>query len=328
MSSVNHEVFISEMLRYASAADTPDNIMDQLMEYLCENLMSDRAYVFEENDEKNFDNTYEYCRMGVNSHKDELQGLPYEGSMQAFYEISKRKGCVIIKNLEGLLPDYEIAYQRLKNRGIETLVIAPIEINNRYIGLFGVDNPPVEIVEGISEVIEGMEFIIDMILRMRDYSRMIEDNANRDALTGYKNRKALEWAYENRFGKATSLCVIMCDLNGLKAKNDIEGHKAGDKYICDAMYLLGEFFGKANAYRLGGDEFVVVVLSETRESIDDKVARMQQKGKETNVSMSLGIEYREQIDEDFEHIMHAADEKMYAAKERYYIETGINRRKV
>lgn len=48
MSSVNHEVFISEMLRYASAADTPDNIMDQLMEYLCENLMSDRAYVFED----------------------------------------------------------------------------------------------------------------------------------------------------------------------------------------------------------------------------------------------------------------------------------------
>ena len=41
----NYEKFITDMIRYASSAESPDYIIQQIIKYICENLGSDRAYV-------------------------------------------------------------------------------------------------------------------------------------------------------------------------------------------------------------------------------------------------------------------------------------------
>lgn len=46
MEKINHEEFITEMIRYASSAESPDRIINQILQYICQNLRSDRAYIF------------------------------------------------------------------------------------------------------------------------------------------------------------------------------------------------------------------------------------------------------------------------------------------
>ena len=58
----NYEKFITDMIRYASSAESPDYIIQQIIKYICENLDSDRAYIFEDNLDGTFRNTYEWCR--------------------------------------------------------------------------------------------------------------------------------------------------------------------------------------------------------------------------------------------------------------------------
>ena len=79
MAKINHEKFVTDMIRYASSAESPDHIINQILEYICENLQSDRAYIFEDNLDGTFDNTYEWCREGVTKEIDNLKRVPYEG---------------------------------------------------------------------------------------------------------------------------------------------------------------------------------------------------------------------------------------------------------
>ena len=100
----------------------------------------------------------------------------------------------------------------MKTQNIHSLVAGPIEINGRYIGFYGVDNPPVDHLDSIANLIDIMDFVISMMIRLRDNSRTIKNMAVKDQLTNCKNRMALKWAYDNTYDKEKSIFVLMCDL--------------------------------------------------------------------------------------------------------------------
>lgn len=85
MEKINHEEFITEMIRYASSAESPDRIINQILQYICQNLRSDRAYIFEDNLDGTYSNTYEYCREGVSAEIENLQNVPYDGMLEAWF---------------------------------------------------------------------------------------------------------------------------------------------------------------------------------------------------------------------------------------------------
>ena len=89
MEKINHEEFITEMIRYASSAESPDRIINQILQYICQNLRSDRAYIFEDNLDGTYSNTYEYCREGVSAEIENLQNVPYDGMLEAWFRIQK-----------------------------------------------------------------------------------------------------------------------------------------------------------------------------------------------------------------------------------------------
>lgn len=326
MTELEQNNFMAEMMRYASAADTPEHIMNNLLEYICLMFDADRTCIFEENPDGTYDNTYEYCKFDVMSAMDRLKHISGNDFFYEWNESFKMLQSVVVEDIECYRESNPLLYELLLGKEVTKLVVCPIEVNSVLAGFFCIDNPPIEIMQEISEIVLVISFIFDMMLRIRNYSKAIDESSKKDALTDCKNRKALEWAYDGKFAKDTSICVLMCDLNGLKAKNDLEGHKAGDKYICDAAKLLWEFFGKENTYRLGGDEFVVVCLGNTYDEINKKIDEFTCKSERVGVSMSFGVEYKSQIDQEFEYILKAADEKMYEAKNMYYEKTGKSRR--
>lgn len=154
----------------------------------------------------------------------------------------------------------------------------------------------------------------------------IERKSRLDPLTGCKNRLALSWAYEGQYESHSTIGVISCDLNGLKRRNDREGHEAGDRFISDVANLLVSIFGQNKVYRVGGDEFVVVLLSVEQYIFEDLYRRIKRESGEKQLSISLGYAFSHDTKIGFEDLLRTADKEMYEDKRDYYKKIGIDRR--
>ena len=91
--------------------------------------------------------------------------------------------------------------------------------------------------------------IEDVTEEMRQ-KKMLEVERDCDGMTGVKNRMAFERetaAFNEELEAGKSLCMVMCDLNGLKQANDRFGHNTGDEYIRYAAAAIRKVFAR------GGD---------------------------------------------------------------------------
>ncbi len=91
--------------------------------------------------------------------------------------------------------------------------------------------------------------------------------ASIDSLTGVKNKHAYtQW--EEKIdtgidsGEQEPFAVVVCDINGLKAVNDLYGHKEGDACIKGASKRICDVFDHSPVFRVGGDEFVVLLMGQ------------------------------------------------------------------
>ncbi|MDO4537644.1 MAG: GGDEF domain-containing protein [Coriobacteriales bacterium] len=155
-----------------------------------------------------------------------------------------------------------------------------------------------------------------------------------DEMTRLYNRRCYEedLAEYRKEPLPDDFVVFSIDVNGLKKVNDTLGHAAGDELIkgaADCLVLTIRQGGKA--YRTGGDEFMAVVHTNSpekiRESIHQKASEWH--GMYTDkITMSVGYAaFRDHADASVDDLEHIADADMYAEKERYYRETGIDRRR-
>ncbi|WP_303805680.1 GGDEF domain-containing protein [Ruminococcus flavefaciens] len=91
-----------------------------------------------------------------------------------------------------------------------------------------------------------------------------QDMANKDFLTGVKNKRAYAQAeaeLDDYIAKCTQppFSVVVCDINGLKEVNDTKGHNAGDAFIRNACSIICNIFKHSPVFRIGGDEFAVIM---------------------------------------------------------------------
>lgn len=310
--------FVSKMIKYASEGESPRYVLNKLVQFIGKTLKADRAYIFEDNHDGTFDNTYEWCNEGITPEIENLKAVPFEGVLDIWYDEFKTRGNVIIYDVDEYKKVSVGVYDYLKPQNIHTLVAGPITIGGKYNAFFGVDK-----MELIASLIEEVECVLSMVIRMKNYTKTIGEFAVTDTLTGCQNRAALLWAFNDEFRHDTSISVLMCDINGLKKKNDSEGHLAGDKYIRDMAESLVSVFGRQQVFRIGGDEFVVVSLGESKAETEEKIRALKSICAEKAVSFSIGFEYRETANEPFEQLLQKADERMYSEKKKYYISVGL-----
>lgn len=169
------------------------------------------------------------------------------------------------------------------------------------------------------------------------YNKM-EENAVTDLLTGIYNRNGFNLYADNMFKEAKEhnqkFTLILGDMNNLKYINDTFGHVEGDF----ALKSVAEAFTNACSpdmlsFRMGGDEYVIVsrtVLSENEifdieNSIRQYLKRINDTAdKPYSISVSLGwvFDKADKI-ESIEHAVSIADEKMFAAKEKFKRDEGF-----
>lgn len=97
------------------------------------------------------------------------------------------------------------------------------------------------------------------VASFRHRERVLQNEANRDALTGLLNRRGLQTAMAQIEKGDLPLAVCLFDLDDLKAVNDTYGHSAGDRMICGfADLLCSQTRSQDIRCRYGGDEFLVI----------------------------------------------------------------------
>ena len=158
----------------------------------------------------------------------------------------------------------------------------------------------------------------------------------KDEPTGLYNRRAFEEEKTRLQNKALEkdFVYLIADVNGLKTANDTLGHAAGDELIKGAADTLKKCFGKyGTIYRIGGDEFAVMMhiakdeLEQVRKKFEEETASWQ--GEQVKeLAVSCGYADAEEFpSENISELSVIADERMYAAKEAYYLSSGKDRRK-
>ena len=155
----------------------------------------------------------------------------------------------------------------------------------------------------------------------------ILQQTKKDSLTGLLNRHAYHSDICMNPEEITALISI--DMNSLKVLNDTKGHAAGDEALvtlalCFCRSLKSRQFG----YRIGGDEFVILCRKTSQAEMAKLIKRIESAVGETPYHCALGYSYSENGEKAVEDMLKESDAMMYAAKARFYEETGKDRRRV
>ena len=182
----------------------------------------------------------------------------------------------------------------------------------------------------------GLEFIFTLLVVIlvvtvttviiRRYNREVMDLAEKDLLTGVKNRTSYEREtikHSLNMAKYEHFGIGVFDLNNLKMVNDIYGHQAGDTYIKKFSAMLCGAFGGDAVFRIGGDEFAVLFININEAEVRDRWHMLLEKFKEMGrpgkpkISAAFGAAFRDAAElNTIGKIFKTADDNMYLDKER------------
>ncbi len=131
------------------------------------------------------------------------------------------------------------------------------------------------------QILEALARQASAQLELRKRNTELRELAVTDPLTGLANRTLLEdhleLAIAQRARDGGHIGVLFCDLDGFKAVNDLHGHEAGDRVLCEVAECLHQATRAADTVaRIGGDEFVVVCPGlRTSEALGAVVSRIE-----------------------------------------------------
>ncbi|MEE8528703.1 MAG: diguanylate cyclase [Gammaproteobacteria bacterium] len=164
-------------------------------------------------------------------------------------------------------------------------------------------------------------------------SRMLNEQAERDGLTGLYNRRMFDEHFQRLWNQAqrnnNKLAVLLVDIDYFKMFNDMYGHQAGD----DCLRQVAETFAESArrpfdiAARYGGEEFVIVlfdppvahaedVAQEMRRAIEE--LRILHRGSHVSRFLTASVGAAIAVPEEGRRsagLLQLADEALYEAKE-------------
>jgi diguanylate cyclase (GGDEF)-like protein len=177
-----------------------------------------------------------------------------------------------------------------------------------------------------------LEARVRVALRTKQMIDLLQERARIDALTGLKNRAAMDdalFAATSAFHRTGQLLsLVMIDLDYFKTINDTYGHGVGD----DVLRRVGASIQAGRrpydtACRFGGDEFGVILIqtdndNDCSKQIAERIIsginkiKIRAGSDEIEVACSGGLAAANEMPIDFEpaDLFKTADEALYSAK--------------
>lgn len=231
-----------------------------------------------------------------------------------------------------ILGDEEVSSAHIRiDRRDDTFHLVDIEslngtrVNDRVLK----PESPVELREGDRIIIGQTVLKFTMLDALdADFQDQIDSMMNIDQLTGLPVKRVFDFRLEVYLEDARTsgkqMCVLMMDMDGLKAINDANGHQVGAGTISQVGKLIGKFVdSKGAATRFGGDEFTALLYPctpeqglEAAEHIRAEVERQPVTVGSATVhpTISIGIASMPRDGDQRGQLIRAADEALYRAK--------------
>ena len=211
----------------------------------------------------------------------------------------------------------------LLSQSVRSLIAVPLYSQGDFLGFLGFDAVRHNR-QWQSEWINLLHIVAEMIatlVRRNRTQAVIEKLSIRDGLTGLYNRTYFEAEMRRHKREKSPLGCMVCDLDGLKAINDIMGHAQGDVTLQEAAKILRACCGEnAVAARIGGDEFAVLVtgafwgvMEEMQRKLKQSVAELHICCPQSLLRMSAGIAVGDGLELP-EQVFKNADNAMYRDK--------------
>jgi diguanylate cyclase (GGDEF)-like protein len=155
--------------------------------------------------------------------------------------------------------------------------------------------------------------------------RRIEDERDRDHLTGLLNRRALYERAERLLRDSATgrgpLVILFADLDRFKAVNDNHGHHVGDRVLADIGCLIaGSVRDTDLVARYGGDEFLLILRDMDLAEAAVLAERLQQtlvewsRHHDVDLSFSIGLGQYPDHGADLKSVIERVDQAMYRGK--------------
>lgn len=155
-----------------------------------------------------------------------------------------------------------------------------------------------------------------------------------DELTGVYNMRGFTVILRRTFQQAArhgrSLSIVMMDSDNLKVVNDAHGHDAGNRLLQHLIRKVVDQLRQTDVVaRFGGDEFIALLPETDRAGAMQTAERIRRsveassfdvRGKEVQITVSLGLASYPHDGADVDMIVGKADKALYRAKR-----TGRNR---
>ena len=172
--------------------------------------------------------------------------------------------------------------------------------------------------------------ILDLQAELVAAREVLREQATHDPLTCLWNRSSIMDILTRELAKAereaSSVGVIMADLDHFKEINDTFGHLAGDAVLCEAAKRMQASMRSYDAVgRYGGDEFLIVLPGSTNstavhlaERLRSALSREPVRLAESSVAFTISLGVSKSIPGEGmspELVIRAADEALYRSKE-------------
>ena len=201
-------------------------------------------------------------------------------------------------------------------------IVIPLKAKERTVGtLYLYFSPDINIDERKISLLRSIGSMIGIAI---ENSKLYEETKSlslRDPLTGLANRRLMHIIFEKNLAEAKRFkkpfSVLMLDIDDFKTYNDMKGHAAGDKLLCELANLISKEIRKVDlAVRYGGEEFILLVNGDIKGAhiLAEKIRQTVEA--ELGITISAGISTSYQGTEEEDELINKADHALYQAKQK------------
>ncbi|MBA2454845.1 MAG: GAF domain-containing protein [Chloroflexia bacterium] len=214
---------------------------------------------------------------------------------------------------------------QLSDMGSRSMLVVPLIVEDVVIGLLGSGSvEPHRFDERDVALMRAIAGQIGPTIRVAQLHDQAKRAATTDGLTGVMNHRAFYQRLEHMLGDLDQgddeLHLLIVDVIGLKAVNDVHGHLAGDRALrAIAGALKNRVRAEDEVARYGGDEFVVIVRGTPRGGLHELVLRIGapvaftlENGYEMSVRLRCGFSTAYSSDDRATELVARADAGLYA----------------
>ncbi len=248
-----------------------------------------------------------------------------------YEKVLLRGSSILINSLSPKHSEYN-KYKSLYEEGIQSLLIAPLKIEGKSIGLVGIFSK------------EGYDFTgeeLRLLSTFATHASLIIENARlleatrklslTDELTKLHNPRCFRQRFPDEFSRAKrynhNLSFLMCDIDYFKNYNDTNGHEAGNEVLRRVAEIMSSSVRDVDfVARYGGEEFVILLIETSkkgagifaerlREKIEKEDFPFKEKQPKGELTVTIGIASFPEDANTPEELLNHADDACYKGKE-------------